>query len=102
MLRSHRRCASREGRSACSPLAIFFFVFLPQFVHPDEPHALQQMLPLSGVFMLLTLLVFASYGIFAAAMRVKVFGRRRALTWLRRLFAGSYIALAGRLIVTEY
>lgn len=32
-------------------LTIFFFVFLPQFVSPSEPAALQHMLVLSAVFM---------------------------------------------------
>jgi threonine/homoserine/homoserine lactone efflux protein len=83
-------------------LTIFFFVFLPQFVHTDEPHALQYMLMLSAIFMLLTLLVFAGYGIFAAAMRAKVLGRPRVVAWIRRGFAGTYIALAGRLALPEH
>lgn len=82
-------------------LTIFFFVFLPQFVHPDEPAALQHMLVLSAVFMLLTLLVFTGYGIFAAAVRIRVLGRPQVATWLRRIFAGSYVALAGRLALPE-
>jgi threonine/homoserine/homoserine lactone efflux protein len=82
-------------------LTLFFFVFLPQFVHPDEPAALRQMLVLSAVFMLLTLVVFAGYGTFAAAMRSQVLGRPRVLTWLRRVFAGSYVALAGRLALPD-
>jgi threonine/homoserine/homoserine lactone efflux protein len=83
-------------------LTIFFFVFLPQFVHADEPHALQQMLMLSAIFMLLTLLVFAVYGIFAAAMRTKVLGRPRVVALMRRVFAGTYVALAGRLALAEH
>ena len=82
-------------------LTIFFFVFLPQFVHSDEPHALQHMLMLSTIFMLLTLLVFAGYGVFAAAMRAKVLGRPRVVAWMRRLFAGTYLTLAGRLALPE-
>jgi threonine/homoserine/homoserine lactone efflux protein len=83
-------------------LTIFFFVFLPQFVQASEPAALQQMLGLSGVFMLLTFVVFAGYGVFAAAMRARVLGRPRVVTWLRRVFAGSYVALAGRLALPEH
>ena len=82
-------------------LTIFFFVFLPQFVHPDEPAAVAHMLTLSAVFMLLTLLVFSGYGIFAAAMRAQVLSRPRVMTWLRRVFAGCYVALAGRLALPE-
>jgi threonine/homoserine/homoserine lactone efflux protein len=82
-------------------LTMFFFVFLPQFVHPSDPGAVPQMLLLSGVFMLLTLVVFAGYGVFAAGMRSKVLGRPRVVTWSRRAFAGSYVALAGRLALPE-
>ena len=82
-------------------LTIFFFVFLPQFVHPAEPHALTHMLALSGVFMLLTVVVFAAYGVFAAAMRSQVIERPRVVAWMRRVFAGSYVALAGRLALPD-
>lgn len=81
---------------------IFFFVFLPQFIQPSDPAgAVRQMLLLSLVFMGLTLVVFAGYGVFAAGMRAKVLGRPRVVTWLRRVFAGSYVALAGRLALPE-
>jgi len=82
-------------------LTIFFFAFLPQFVRPDEPNALWHMLGLSAVFMAVTLVVFAAYGVFAAAMRTRVLERPRVLAWLRRSFAGPYVLLAGRLAVTE-
>ena len=83
-------------------LTIFFFVFLPQFVHTDEPHALRHMLLLSAIFMLLTLVVFAGYGLFAAAMRTKVLGRPRVVAWMRRVFACTYLTLAGRLALPEH
>lgn len=51
--------------------------------------------------MLLTLLVFAGYGLAAAAVRAHVLTRPRVLTWLRRVFAGSYLALAGRLALAD-
>jgi threonine/homoserine/homoserine lactone efflux protein len=59
------------------------------------------MLELSAVFMLLTLTVFAAYGIFAAAVRSHVVSRPRVMTWLRRVFAGSFVALSARLALTE-
>lgn len=82
-------------------LTIFFVAFLPQFVHPDEPAAVWHLLGLSGVFMLATLVVFAGYGAFAAAMRDRVLRGPRVLTWLRRSFAGTYVLLAGRLAVAD-
>lgn len=78
-------------------LTLFFFAFLPQFVAPAEGSAIAQMLWLSAVFMALTLVVFAGYGVFAAAVRDQVARRPRVVTWLRRTFAVSYVALAARM-----
>ncbi|MEU0586121.1 LysE family translocator [Streptomyces sp. NPDC006132] len=81
-------------------LTIFFFAFLPQFVSPGEPHALVRMAGLGGVFMLVTFLVFAAYGLLAASVRSQVLGRPRVMAWLRRGFAGSFVALGAKLAVT--
>ncbi|GHB04283.1 LysE family translocator [Streptomyces chryseus] len=78
-------------------LTIFFVAFLPQFVSPGEPQAPLRMVELSAVFMLLTFVVFALYGVFAAAMRRHVLSRPRVLTWMRRVFAGAFAALGARL-----
>lgn len=80
-------------------LTIFFFAFLPQFVSTGSANALPRMLGLSGVFMLVTFAVFAVYGVFAAAVRNQVITRPRVMAWMRRVFAGSFVALAGRLAV---
>jgi len=45
-------------------LSIFFLAFLPQFVTGDETNPLVHMLSLSGVFMLMTFIVFVGYGLF--------------------------------------
>jgi threonine/homoserine/homoserine lactone efflux protein len=82
-------------------LSIFFLAFLPQFVSTNEPNALQRMAGLSAVFMLLTFVVFVGYGLGAAAMRRHVIARPRVMTWLRRAFAGSFVALGARLALTE-
>ena len=82
-------------------LSIFFFAFLPQFVRADEPYPLARMLELSAVFMLLTFVVFVGYGIFAAAIRNHVISRPRVLTWMRRTFAGAFVALGARLALAE-
>jgi len=81
-------------------LTIFFFAFLPQFVDPAAPHALPRMVGLSGVFMLATFVVFALYGVLAASVRSHVTSRRRVMTWLRRSFAGSFVALGAKLALT--
>jgi threonine/homoserine/homoserine lactone efflux protein len=59
------------------------------------------MLELSGVFMLLTFVVFAVYGMFAAAVRDQVISRPRVLAWLRRSFAGAFAALGARLALAD-
>ena len=82
-------------------LSIFFFAFLPQFVSANEPHALSRMLELSAVFMLLTFVVFIGYGLFAASIRKHVVSRPRVLTWMRRTFAGAFVALGVKLALAD-
>ena len=82
-------------------LSIFFFAFLPQFVTADEPHALSRMFELSAVFMLLTFVVFVGYGLFAASIRNHVISRPRVLTWMRRIFAGAFVALGVKLALAD-
>ena len=82
-------------------LSIFFFAFLPQFVSAEEAHPLARMLGLSAVFMAMTFAVFVVYGLFAAAVRDHVIARPRVLAWLRRAFAGAFVALGARLALAE-
>lgn len=82
-------------------LSIFFVAFLPQFIAPNEQNVLARMLELSGVFMLATFVVFAIYGLFAAAMRDKVISSPRIMTWMRRSFAAAFVALGAKLALTE-
>jgi len=82
-------------------LTIFFFAFLPQFVSTSEPAAFLRMLELSAVFMLVTLVVFCGYGVFAASVRTHVVSRPRVMTGMRRVFAGSFVALGARLALTD-
>ncbi len=82
-------------------LTIFFFAFLPQFVDSGAGGTLLRMLELSAVFMLVTFVVFAGYGLFAAAVRRHVVSRPRVMTWMRRVFAGSFVALSARLAFTS-
>ena len=59
------------------------------------------MLVLSGVFMVLTFVVFAGYGVFAAAIRNHVISRPRILTWMRRSLAAAFVALGAKLAFAE-
>ncbi|WP_375389589.1 LysE family translocator [uncultured Amnibacterium sp.] len=82
-------------------LTIFFFAFLPQFVPVTEQAAGLHMVGLSLVFMAVTFVVFAAYGVFAAGMRAQVLTRPRVVAWMRRSFAATYVLLAGRLALVE-
>ncbi len=82
-------------------LSIFFVAFLPQFVPTDAAGALPLMLELSLAFMAMTFAVFAIYGLAAAHVRQGLLSRPRAMTWMRRLFAGSFAALGARLAFTD-
>ncbi|MFI5011034.1 MAG: LysE family translocator [Hyphomicrobiales bacterium] len=82
-------------------LSIFFLAFLPQFVSTDEANPLSRMLMLSAVFMLMTFVVFVGYGLFAASIRDRVISRPRVLTWMRRSFAGAFVALGAKLAFAD-
>jgi threonine/homoserine/homoserine lactone efflux protein len=82
-------------------LTIFFFAFLPQFIAADEARPLARMLELSATFMALTFVVFAAYGLFAAAVRAHVVARPRILVWLRRSFATAFVALGAKLALAD-
>jgi len=82
-------------------LTIFSFAFLPQFVSTNEPSAFLRMLGLSAVFMLVTLVVFVVYGVFAASVRNHVISRPRVVIWMRRFFGGAFVALGARLAFTS-
>lgn len=82
-------------------LSIFFFAFLPQFVAADAARPLASMLTLSAAFMAMTFVVFAIYGLFAAAMRDHVVSRPSVMAWLRRSFAAAFVALGANLALSD-
>lgn len=82
-------------------LSIFFLAFLPQFIAVDEVHPLGRMVELSGVFMAMTFIVFALYGLFAASVRDRVITRPKVMAWLRRSFAAGFALLGAKLAFAE-
>jgi len=82
-------------------LSIFFLAFLPQFIMSDEASPMARMLEMSAVFMAMTFLVFAAYGLFAAAVRDRVVSRPAVMAWMRRSFAAAFVLLGARLALTE-
>ena len=82
-------------------LPMFFLAFLPQFIAVNDASPLTRMLVLSAIFMLMTLVVFAFYGAFAAFMRGHLLSRPDVLGWLRRAFAASFVALGVKLMLSR-
>lgn len=74
-------------------LTLFFLAFLPQFITPQGGSVTGQMLSLSGVFMLMTFVVFVLYGLLANVFRRAVIESPRVQDWLRRSFAASFAGL---------
>ncbi|SOE17587.1 threonine/homoserine/homoserine lactone efflux protein [Hoeflea halophila] len=83
-------------------LTLFFLAFMPQFIDSGAANASLQALTLAGVFMAMTFMVFALYGLLAAQARDHVISRPRVLRMVKRSFAslfalmGLRLALAGR------
>jgi threonine/homoserine/homoserine lactone efflux protein len=82
-------------------LTIFFLAFLPQFVSPTAAWPLGQMLLLSAVFMLMTFVVFALYGLLAHSFRAVVINSQRVQDWMRRGFASAFAGLGLHLALSE-
>jgi threonine/homoserine/homoserine lactone efflux protein len=82
-------------------LTVFFFAFLPQFVGPHAPHELERLLLLSAVFMAMTFVVFALYGVAASALRHRLIERPKVVQRMRRLFAASFVGLGVKLATTS-
>lgn len=78
-------------------LSIFFVALLPPFLSGNPGSATAEMIALGAIFMAMTFVVFAVYGVFAAQARVMVLGNAGLMKWLNRSFAAIFAALAGRL-----
>lgn len=81
-------------------LTIFFFAFLPQFIDQAQSELLQ-MLKLGGLFMLLTFIIFAMYGIFAGTMRHYILNRPNILNRIRKSFSLAFFGLSVKLASSE-
>jgi threonine/homoserine/homoserine lactone efflux protein len=82
-------------------LSLFFLAFLPQFVDQSNPAPLATMAALSLVFMVVTFVVFALYGLAAAAMRHGLVERPHRMRIVNRLLAGGFLLMAGKLALAE-
>lgn len=82
-------------------LSIFFLAFLPQFIGADEPAPITRMLLLSLVFMAMTFVVFAAYGVFASTLRRYVLTSLKVQRWMQRGYAMAFSLLALQHAVTN-
>lgn len=90
------------GLNVLNPkLTIFFLAFLPQFINPTGPSPLAQLMLLSGIFMAMTLVVFAGYGILAHGFRELVLASPRVQSLLRQGFAAAFAGLAVELALAK-
>ncbi len=78
-------------------LTLFFFAFLPQFLDASPGPFDPKLMVLGGVFMLMTLAVFAVYALASAAARDLVLGAPVARRWVERALGAFLIGFAARL-----
>jgi threonine/homoserine/homoserine lactone efflux protein len=82
-------------------LTLFFFAFLPLFVSPDAASPTQQMLGLSAVFMGMTFVIFALYGILASGISAYLINSPKAIKRMQQSFALIFAILATKLALSE-
>ena len=82
-------------------LTIFFFAFLPLFVSKDSASPTLEMIMLSAVFMGLTFLIFALYGILASGISAYLINSSRAVKRLQQAFAAILALFAVKLALSE-
>ena len=82
-------------------LTLFFFAFLPLFVSADAASPTREMLGLSAVFMGMTFVVFALYGILASGVSNYLTKSPKAIKRIQRSFAVIFAVLATQLALSK-
>jgi threonine/homoserine/homoserine lactone efflux protein len=82
-------------------LTLFFFAFLPQFLDASPGLLDARLIGLGGVFMLMTLAVFAVYALASAAARDLVLAAPVARRWIERTLGALLIGFAAKLALTD-
>jgi threonine/homoserine/homoserine lactone efflux protein len=82
-------------------LTLFFFAFLPQFLEASPGLLDARLIGLGGVFMLMTLAVFAVYALASAAARDLVLAAPVARRWIERTLGALLIGFAAKLALTD-
>jgi threonine/homoserine/homoserine lactone efflux protein len=78
-------------------LTLFFFAFLPQFLDASPGLLDTKLIGLGGVFMLITLAVFAVYAFASAALRDLVLAAPVVRRWIERALGTLLIGFAAKL-----
>lgn len=82
-------------------LTIFFFAFLPLFVSKNASSPTLEMILLSLVFMAITLLVFALYGVLSSGISAYLMKSSKAMKHIQQAFAVTLAGFAVQLAVSE-
>ena len=82
-------------------LTLFFFAFLPQFLDASPGLLDPALILLGGIFMLVTLAVFAGYAFASAAVRDLVLATPVVRRWIERTLGALVICFAARLAFTD-
>jgi threonine/homoserine/homoserine lactone efflux protein len=82
-------------------LTLFFFAFLPQFLDASPGLLDTRLIWLGGIFMLMTLAVFAVYAFASAALRDLVLSAPVARRWVERALGAFLIGFAAKLALTD-
>ena len=82
-------------------LTLFFFAFLPQFLDASPGLLDTRLIQLGGIFMLMTLAVFALYALASAAVRDLILAAPAVRGWIERVFGAILIGFAAKLALTD-
>ena len=82
-------------------LTLFFFAFLPQFLAADTGLLDTRLIGLGGLFMLVTLVVFAGYAYVSAVFRDRLLGAPAARRLVERAIGSLLIAFAAKLALSD-
>jgi threonine/homoserine/homoserine lactone efflux protein len=82
-------------------LTIFFFAFLPLFVSKNSSSPTIEMIALSTVFMTITFVVFALYGILSSGISIYLMNSSRAVKRIQQAFALILAGFAFQLALSE-
>lgn len=82
-------------------LTLFFFAFLPLFISRNSSSPTLEMISLSLIFMGLTFIIFALYGILASGVSSYLFNSSKVVKRVQQAFAVILAAFAVKLALSE-